>query len=264
MSFTWRDGWSGRISVAGARLEYACVGPEPSKAPTLILLHEGLGSVALWRDIPTRLCKLTGCGVFVYSRQGYGRSVPAPVPRPLDYMAQEAVDVLPKLLDQISVRQAILVGHSDGASIAAIHGGRVNDPRVRGMVLIAPHFFVETLSIKAIEATKTVFEKGDLNRKLKKYHNDPAHTFNGWCDAWLHPDFADWNIADVLDNIRTPILAIQGTADPFGTLAQISVIPERCPATVETLILPKHGHAPHLEAADLVLPRIAEFVHNTA
>lgn len=256
----WSDGARGFVRVQGKALEYACFGPAPEDAPTLVLLHEGLGCVALWRDVPRVLAERTGFGVFVYSRQGYGASDPAAMPRPLDYMTREAVDMLPAVLDGIGFRTGALVGHSDGATIAAIHAGKVQDPRVRGVVLIAPHFFTEADGLAAIAQARVAFETGDLAVRLGKYHTDAAHSFAGWCDSWLHPDFVAWNVADVLDAIAVPVLAVQGDADPYGTLAQIEVITARAPCAVAPLILPQVGHAPHLEQAEGVLSAIAGFL----
>ncbi len=254
----WAD--HGHLSACGKRLEYACHGPAPRDAPTLVMLHEGLGCVALWRDVPARLARATGWGVVAYSRQGYGASDPADLPLPLHYMTREAVDVLPEVLDAIGFRDGALLGHSDGASIAAIHAGRVRDPRVRGVGLIAPHFFTEPVGLAAIAAAREAYERGDLRARLAKYHAHADCAFRGWNDACLNPDFHTWNIAAVLDTITVPVLAVQGDSDPYGTLAQIDVIGARCPAPVTRLILPGCGHAPHLEAGAEVLPAIALFL----
>ena len=161
---------TGTLTSGGKSLEYACWGPGPDTAPTIVLLHEGLGCVALWRDFPQRLADATGWGVFAFSRAGYGQSDPAVLPRPLDYMTVEAIDVLPEVLNQIGFRTGILFGHSDGATIAAIHAGSVVDHRVRGLVLMAPHFFTEPMGLAAIAEARMAWEKGDLSAKLGKYH----------------------------------------------------------------------------------------------
>lgn len=257
MTVAWVE--NGTLSAAGKSLEYACFGPAPSDGPTLVLLHEGLGSVALWRDFPQALAKATGLGVFVYSRAGYGASDPADLPRPLDYMTVEATDILGEVLDAIGLEHGVLVGHSDGASIAAIYGGSVPDYRVRALVLMAPHFFTEEAGLAEITKAKTAFENGDLRGALAKYHKDPEHTFRGWNDAWLHPEFRDWNIADAIDHLRIPTLAIQGRQDQYGTLAQITEIEDRAYAPVETLILDQCRHAPHLDQSDAVTDAIAAF-----
>lgn len=247
------------LVVNGATLEYACYGPRPDQAPTFILLHEGLGCTALWRDFPKRLADQTGLGVLVYSRQGYGQSDPAELPRPLDFMTREAVDVLPRILDQAGIGQAILVGHSDGASIAAIYCGSVLDHRVRGLVLMAPHFFTESVGLHQIEQAKVAFETGDLKNKLAKYHRNPENAFCGWVDTWLNPDFKSWDIADVIDYFRIPVLAIQGRDDQYGTLAQIDEIVDRAYAPVDTVILEDCKHTPQQDKPEEVLAAVADF-----
>jgi pimeloyl-ACP methyl ester carboxylesterase len=194
-----------------ATLEYRMIGPRPDEAPTIVLLHEGLGCAALWRDFPERLSEATGLGVFVYSRQGYGASSPCKVPRPLTYMHQEAIETLPKLLDAIGFESGLLVGHSDGASIAAIHGGAVADPRVRGLVLMAPHFFTEDMGIASIAEARTAFETTNLRERLQKYHGDNVDcAFWGWNRAWLDPEFRNWDLREFLPRITVPVLILQG------------------------------------------------------
>ena len=175
------------MMLDGRTLETQWWGPGPDAAPTLVLLHEGLGCVALWRDFPEALAAATGCGVFAYSRFGYGGSDSVALPRPMSYMHDEAVDVLAAVLDAAGVRRAVLLGHSDGGSIAAIHAGAVRDPRVVGVVLMAAHFFVEDLNIASIRAIKENYEQGDLRARLARYHRDVDVAFRGWNDAWLDP-----------------------------------------------------------------------------
>ncbi len=256
----WEDGARGTINAAGKALEYLCIGAARADAPTIVMLHEGLGAVALWRDFPARVAAATGCGVFVYSRAGYGQSDPADLPRPIDYMTGEALDVLPVLLDGIGVKQCILLGHSDGATISAIYAGSTTDYRVRGLVLMAPHFFTEPLGLSAIRDAKAAFDQGDLRGKLAKYHRDPDNAFRGWNDSWLNPDFAAWNVTDVIDHIRVPILAIQGEGDQYGSLAQIEEIEIRSYAPVEVALLADCKHAPFLEQPQKTLDLVAEFV----
>ena len=250
----------GRVHVDGVDLEYACFGPAPDRAPTLVLLHEGLGSVALWRDVPQRLAERTGFGVFVYSRRGYGWSDPAELPRPLDFMTHEGAVVLPALLDSIGFQRGVLLGHSDGATIAAIHAGSVVDHRVRGLILIAPHFFTEEMGLAQISRARTEFETTDMSGRMAKYHADPETVFRGWSDVWLHPDFKAWNVGEVIDYFRIPTLAIQGCEDEYGTLAQIREIEERSYAPLDTLLLEDCGHSPHLERKDEVLAGIGAFL----
>ncbi len=258
MSAPWVK--EGTLSANGKTLEYVCLGPPPGEAPTLVLLHEGLGCTRLWRNAPTALAKATGYGVFAYSRAGYGQSDLAELPRPLDYMTREAVDVLPAVLDAIDVQRAVLVGHSDGATIAAIHAGSIVDPVVQGVVLIAPHFFTETAGLAQIAKARDAFDTKDLRARLGKYHRDPDNAFRGWNDAWLDPDFESWNVAANLNDIRVPVLAIQGRQDPYGTLAQLDAVTHRVHhASVSTLILNECQHAPHLEHGPAVTVAIAAF-----
>lgn len=251
---------SGTLTAQGKTLEYACAGPAPDKAPTIVLLHEGLGCVALWRDLPERLAEATGCGVFSFSRAGYGQSDLADLPRPLDYMTREAVDVLPEVLDAIGFQRGVLMGHSDGATIAAIYGGSVIDHRVRGLILMAPHFFTEEVGLAEIAKAKVAFDGGDLKARMAKYHRDPENTFRGWNDSWLNPDFKAWNVGDVIDYLRIPTLALQGRDDPYGTLAQIEEIETRSYAPVDTLILEDCGHAPFADQPEAVIEGVAEFM----
>jgi len=251
---------AGEIRLDGRRLETGWWGPSPDIAPTFVLLHEGLGCVALWRDFPARLAEATGCGVFAYSRFGYGGSDPAPLPRPLDYMRVEARDVLPRVLDAAGVRRCILVGHSDGASIAAAHAAEVPDDRVRGLVLIAPHYFVEEMCLASIAQARRAYEQGDLRPRLARHHADVDNAFRGWNDAWLDPAFRTaFDIRALLGQIRVPILQVQGTDDPYGTQAQPLAAEREARCPVETLMLPGTRHAPHAEAPEVVLDAIAAF-----
>lgn len=257
--FEWAAG-AGWITVAGRRLEAKAIGPAPGAAPTIVMLHEGLGCVATWKDFPEALAEATGCGVFLWSRAGYGASAPAQRPRPLDYMTREATEALPEVLDAIGFREGVLLGHSDGATIAAEYAGGVQDLRVRGLILMAPHFFTEPAGLAAIEAARKAFEGGDLRDRLARRHDDPDGAFRGWCDAWLDPGFRDWNVAECIDYLRIPTLAIQGDDDVYGTRAQIDELTARSYAPVDAEMLPGVGHAPHLEAPDRTLALVAEFV----
>ncbi|MEP3844598.1 MAG: alpha/beta hydrolase [Paracoccaceae bacterium] len=252
-------GQAGTLSIAGGALECASWGPAPNDAPTLVLLHEGLGCVKGWRDFPAALSEATGFGVFAYSRFGYGQSDPCVLPRPLDYMTREAVDVLPQVLDAIGFRRGLLVGHSDGATIAAEFGGAVPDQRVRGHILMAPHFFCEDVSITAIKAAKAAFETGDLRAGLAGLHKDPDMAFQGWCDAWLDPAFRDWNVGDAIDYLRVPVLAMQGADDAYGTRAQIDEVESRAYSPVETAWIKGCGHMMHKDQPGAVLDQISEF-----
>src|SRR5947207_2246057 len=233
------------FTIAGKRIEAAWHGPQPERAATLVLLHEGLGSVAMWKEFPQNLAERTGYGVLVYSRSGYGNSDPVELPRPLTYMHDEACEILPAVLDQAGVRKAILIGHSDGASIAAIYAGSRQDFRVRGLALIAPHFFVEDISVRSIAAAKDAYETGDLRPRLAKYHRDVDVAFWGWNRAWLDPQFRHWRIDEYLPYLRVPILIVQGENDEYGTSAQIAVAQQETYCPVDVRMLPGAGHAPH-------------------
>ena len=192
MSARWAD--AGPLKAGGKWLEYGRLGPAPAEAPTVVLLHEGLGSRDLWRDFPERLSAATGWGVCAYSRAGYGDSDPAALPRPVDYMTREARLVLPEVLNAIGFERGLLMGHSDGATIAAIYAGTMSDPRLCGLVTIAPHFFTEEIALREIARAKQAFDSGDLRSRLARHHHEPDNCFRGWNDAWLHPEFKDWNV----------------------------------------------------------------------
>lgn len=259
MTLDWSETPTMPLIVDGVTLEYYALGPAPDQAPTIVMLHEGLGCAALWRDFPQKVAQATGMGVFVYSRAGYGQSDGAPLPKPLDFMTREAVDVLPKVLDAIGFQRGILFGHSDGATIAAIYAGSVADTRVRGLIVMAPHFFTEPDGLAEIAKAKEAFETGGLREKMAKYHRDPDVAFRGWNDVWLHPDFRKWNVSEVIDYLRIPTLAIQGRDDQYGTLAQVEEIESRSYAPVDMVVIDDCQHAPHLEQPVPVLAEVAEF-----
>jgi pimeloyl-ACP methyl ester carboxylesterase len=250
---------AGFLRIGNSDLEYRMIGPAPSHAPTIVMLHEGLGSTALWGDFPQSLQAATGMGVFVYSRAGYGGSTPVALPRPLDYMSREALDVLPVLLDMIGFQRGVLLGHSDGASIAAIHAGGTGDHRVRGVVLIAPHFITEDVGLAAIAETKGAYETTELRDKLARWHGDVDNAFSGWADAWLDPDFRRWDISEYLAYIRVPVAILQGEADQYGTIRQIEIAQEECYCPVDVTMIPRAGHSPHREVPELTLATISEF-----
>jgi pimeloyl-ACP methyl ester carboxylesterase len=250
---------TGFLHIGAADLEYRMIGPAPDDAPTIVMLHEGLGSVGLWGDFPDRLQAATGTGVFVYSRAGYGASTPAKLPRPLDYMHIEALEVLPKLLDQIGFRRGLLLGHSDGASIATIYAGGVADHRVRGVAMIAPHFSVEDISVRSIAEIKRAYETTALKAKLARWHSDVDNTFYGWNGAWLNPEFRRWDISEYLAYIRVPVAILQGVNDEYGTIRQVEIAEEECYCPVEVTIVPAAGHSPHRDAPEATLNAISEF-----
>lgn len=226
----------------------------------LVFLHEGLGSIALWRDVPQQLAHRTGCGYLVYSRYGNGFSEVLAGAREVSYMHDEARVVLPQVLDAFDVRDAVLVGHSDGASIALIYAGECGD-RVRGIVAEAPHVFVEDLSVESIALARTAYKNTDLGTRLARYHDDVDRTFYGWNDIWLHADFRAWNIREFVQTIAAPMLLVQGANDQYGTLAQLDAIREDARSTsVDTLVLANCDHSPHRDRPELTLGAIAAFV----
>jgi pimeloyl-ACP methyl ester carboxylesterase len=253
------------VQAGGHRLEYRWI--EPSAAAdhraTLVFLHEGLGCVALWKDFPDRVVAATGCPALVYSRYGYGKSDRLTAARPLDYMHREALVVLPELLEALAIRAPILVGHSDGASIALIHAGAGKWP-VRGLVALAPHVFVEALSLSSIAQAKVAFETTDLRDRLARYHDDVDSAFRGWNDIWLHPQFRSWNIEAYLPGIDCPVALIQGADDRYGTGAQLATIERQVRVSVTTHLLAACGHSPHVDQPDATLQIIAQFVAQLA
>jgi pimeloyl-ACP methyl ester carboxylesterase len=254
-------GASGLLEIAGHSLEFRLIGGEPGDKATIVMLHEGLGCAGLWGDFPEKLAQATGTCVFAYSRAGYGGSSPVTLPRPLTYMHDEALTVLPLLLDRIGFRRGLLLGHSDGASIAAIHAGSVADHRVRGLVLIAPHFVVEEMGLEAIRRAKTAYEQGDLRKRLARWHAQVDNAFYGWNRAWLDEAFRDWDISEALGYIRVPVEIVQGEKDQYGTLRQIEIAREECYCPVEVALIPGAGHTPQKEAPEATLQAIASFAN---
>jgi pimeloyl-ACP methyl ester carboxylesterase len=249
----------GFLDLGAMRLEYRMIGPRPDSAPIIVMLHEGLGCVGLWGDFPDRLATATGTGVFVYSRAGYGRSSPVDLPRPLSFMHEEARDVLPRLLAAIGFRRGLLLGHSDGASIAAIYAGSVQDHRMRGLILMAPHFFTEDMGIAEIARARVAYAGTDLRARLARWHEHVDNAFKGWNDAWLDPAFRNWDITDALAYIRVPILIVQGEQDQYATSKQIEVAERECSCPVEVALLPGIRHAPHREAPAATLRAVSDF-----
>jgi pimeloyl-ACP methyl ester carboxylesterase len=244
------------VSVLGHKLEVLRIAG--AGAPTLVFLHEGLGSVAMWRDFPQKAAAATGCAAVVYSRYGYGQSDVLREARAVDYMHVEALKALPQLLQSLGISDPVLVGHSDGGSIALIHAAA--NAKVRGLVLMAPHVFVEDISVKSIADAKTAFENTDLPQKLGRYHADAAKTFRGWNDIWLHPDFRSWNIEELLPRVHCPILAIQGFDDEYGTMAQLEAIAKQTGGPIELLRLADCRHSPHRDQPAVVLEAMSRFV----
>jgi pimeloyl-ACP methyl ester carboxylesterase len=250
------------LTVDGHALEVHRIAASKSHAPELVFLHEGLGSISLWKDFPARVAAATGCAVTVYSRYGNGHSDPLTEPRLVRYMHDEALRSLPDLLAQLKIENPILIGHSDGGSIALIYAGAHD--HVRGLVLLAPHVFVEDLSVASIAEAKVKFETTNMPEKLGRHHRDPAGTFWGWNNVWLHPDFRAWNIEEYLPRITCPILAIQGVDDQYGTMAQVQAIARQSGGPVEILALAECRHSAYRDQAEAVLEAIAQFVAKAA
>ena len=248
----------GEVAVDGKRLETLWINPEHTDRPTIVMLHEGLGSIALWKHFPQRLAERTGCRVLVYSRYGHGGSDKLLEKRPVTFMHHEGEVVLPELLDMLGIERPILLGHSDGGSISLIFAGKYPE-RPQALILEAPHVFVEDLSIASIAQAKVNYQTADFPQKLGRYHAHVDATFGGWNDIWLDPEFRAWNIEEYLPAIRCPILCIQGEEDEYGTIAQVKAIQARVPGT-EILMLPNCKHSPHRDQPDATLERMAEFV----
>lgn len=246
------------LRIQNRSIEYRELAATRPRAPTLVLLHEGLGSIAQWREFPDQLAQATGCRTLVYSRYGYGGSEVLAAPQPLDFMHREANESLPELLRQLAIENPVLIGHSDGASIALIHAG-AGFP-VRGLILEAPHVFVEEETLAGIRAAKQAFLETDLPRRLAKFHRDAGKTFGGWCDVWLDPAFRSWDIRAGLTRIEAPVLLVQGEQDEYGTMAQVEAIAGQVRGPVGVLKLSACGHSPHRDQPQAVLQAMVAFV----
>ena len=252
--------WGGR----SVRIEHQWIAPERTAVPLIVFLHEGLGSLAMWKDFPQRLCDAAGFRGLVYSRPGYGRSTPRAAQEAwgLDFMHQQAHVVLPALLKALGIDTAVqkpwLFGHSDGASIALLYAARFPQA-VAGAVVVAPHILVEDLSVSSIAVARTAYLETDLRQRLTRYHDDPDSAFWGWNDIWLHPSFRDWSIASEIAAIRCPLLAVQGLDDEYGTLEQIRGIARRVPQA-RLLELSDCGHSPHRDQADRLVASTCAFI----
>jgi pimeloyl-ACP methyl ester carboxylesterase len=252
------------VEVLGKKTEVVAFISVADSPATLVFLHEGLGSAEQWRDFPAQLGRATELMTIAYSRVGYGGSAHVDLPRPLTYMQDEAKDFLPRLLDALHIDSAILVGHSDGGSIALVHAAldaREKRGRIRGVILEAPHVFVEDVSVASIAKAREAFETGDLRDKLARYHGTNVDgAFRGWNDAWLDPAFRSWNLEAYLPSIVAPMLVIQGDDDPYGTRAQVDAIARQAGGRVETLMLAQCGHAPHRDQPEATLAAMSAFV----
>jgi pimeloyl-ACP methyl ester carboxylesterase len=274
------------VTAGGRSLEVEWIGPPPEAAPTLVFLHDGLGCVDTWRDVPAALAAATGCGALVYSRAGYGGSEALPGPWPLSFMHDEARLALPELLAAAGVRDCFLIGHSDGGSIALIYaaaaagaepgapggsaaGGSAAGaashgaaPRLLGMALEAPHVFVEPVGVESIAKLPGLYRQPELWRRMVRNHGANAQgCFESWVEVWMRPEFLAWTIAELLPAVRCPVLVMQGEQDGYGTLAQLRAVESGCGGPTEALVLPRCGHTPHRQQREATLAAIAGFVH---
>ena len=249
-----------QVRIGPTHLEYVRLPSSHPRegAPAMVFLHEGLGSVAMWRDFPQKVADATGCEAVVYSRAGYGRSDPAKLPRGTRYMHDEGLEVLPALLAALEIERPILLGHSDGASIALICAGGT-DTRLTGLILMAPHVIVEDISVASIAQAGVAWRSTDLPARLGKYHRDVDAAFRGWNDIWLHPDFRAWNIEEYVPRVTCPMLAIQGEDDEYGTMAQIDRIVAQA-RDVDVVKLADCRHSPHKDQPDAVIEAVGVFV----
>jgi pimeloyl-ACP methyl ester carboxylesterase len=249
-------------------IEHAFIAPQRTDAPLVVFLHEGLGSLAMWKDYPERFCAAAGVRGFVFSRYGYGRSTPRPHDErwPVDFMHVQARDVLPALLRNAGIDAAAdppwLFGHSDGGSIALLHAA-LFPAAVAGVIAIAPHVMVEDVSIASIAAARDAYLATDLPARLARYHDDPESAFWGWNDVWLDPEFRAWSILAMLRHVHCPVLAIQGEDDEYGTLAQVEAIGREVPRT-ELVVLRDCGHSPHRDRPDALTRAATEFISRHA
>jgi pimeloyl-ACP methyl ester carboxylesterase len=249
------------LAAAGRRLEAYWIGPPPGASPTLVFLHEGLGSARAWLSFAESVSAATRCGALVYSRAGYGSSDPTNLTLPVRFMHDEALIVLPEILDTAGIEEAILIGHSDGASIALIHAAGPGSGRIRALVLEAPHSFVEPVTVASTVALLERFH-GDLRRKLERLHGENTERiFHAWTDVWLRPEFASWSIEDLLPAVTCPVLVIQGEQDEYGTVRQVEAVTDKVQGSVEALLLPGCGHAPHRDRREETLGAIVRFVN---
>lgn len=261
---------AGEVIVDGKRLETLWIDPNSTNAgmsvspepnvdrPVIVMLHEGLGSVAMWKEFPHRVAAATGCRVLAYSRYGHGSSERLAEARAMNFMHHEGELVLPEFLERLGIRRPVLLGHSDGGSIALVFAG-THPENVRALILEAPHVFVEDLSVSSITKAKIAYEKTDLPLRLGRYHEHVDATFWGWNDIWLDPRFRDWNIESYLSSIRCPVLCIQGEEDEYGTRAQLEAIRARVPAA-QIQMLANCRHSPHRDQPEATLHHVVKFM----
>jgi pimeloyl-ACP methyl ester carboxylesterase len=248
-----------RIALRGQEIEVERIPARRTGAPTLVFLHEGLGSARLWKFFPSEIAVRTGCEAVVYSRAGNGFSTVLTTPREPSYMHDEALQTLPALLEALGIGDVLLVGHSDGASIALIYAAE-HPQTTRAVVAETPHLFVEELSVESIAAIRTQYETTDLRERIGRHHADGDGTFYGWNDVWLSPAFASWNIEEYVERVAAPVFAVQGTGDRYGTLAQVDALASRARGPVDRLVLAECGHAPHLDRPEFVTTACAGWI----
>ncbi len=248
------------LEIDDVRLECRWVGARGSGGPVLVFLHEGLGSVSLWRDFPDRVAAAAGLPAFIFSRQGYGGSSPVPLPRPVDYLEREARDVLPRVLDGAGIQSAILVGHSDGATIALVHAALDRSGRVKGVAALAPHTFVEDMCVAAIAQVRDTYAD-TLRPRLQRHHGANVDcAFRGWNDTWLNPAFKAMEYRPLLARIQVPVVVIQGEDDEYATRAQVDAVADGVAGPVRALMLPSCGHSPQRDQPEMTLAAIQELV----
>lgn len=253
----------GFLTAAGHQLEFRWIEPTATDRPTLVFLHEGLGSIAQWKTFPDTVAADSGCGALLYSRYGFGQSDPLAERRDVDYLSHEALVVLPAVLAARGIVDPMLIGHSDGATIALLYA---SDSRwtTRAIVTEAPHVFVEDAGLRGIARARDDYREGDLRRKLGKYHRDVDAMFNGWAETWLRPEFRSWNMESRLPGVRCPVLLIQGLDDPYGTTAQLDAITRQVSGPVNVMLLHKCAHTPHVEREGQVREAIGRFITASA
>lgn len=255
-----RSAGTAKFEARGGHLEYRWIGPGPAEAPTIVFLHEGLGCIGMWRDFPDRVASATGCGALIYSRLGYGSSDPVRGARPVRFMHEEALEVLPAVVEHFGLEKVVLYGHSDGASIAVIYAGARMAP-IAALILEAPHVFVEPVCTERIARLAGEYETTRLRERLMRHHGANTDSmFRSWTEVWLTPEFRKWNIEEYLPSIESPVLVVQGEDDDYGTLRQVEAVLNGINGPTESLVLPRCGHSPHTDHPEKVLEATARFV----
>lgn len=252
-----------QVIIGDHQLHLQHLQPEQLRAGeplTLVFLHEGLGSIEMWKQFPAQLCRATGCEGIVYDRYGYGFSTPVTLPRPLDYLEQEGLQRVPALLEALDLNNVVLIGHSDGGTIALL-AATVATSRIKAVITEAAHVFVEDVTLSGIEEAVQAYATTALPEKLARYHGEHTdHVFHAWCDTWLHPDFKAWNIESYLREIHCPLLVMQGVQDEYGSVLQVNSIAEKSSGAAQIAMIDHCGHVPHHQALDAVFERMQAFI----